>query len=1062
MAVAKRKGRKTPVRLELALVTETRSLGRDEASPVEDARLQQELRAAESAGLGPVPDFNRRFQVMRTDTPPAMDGRVNDPAWRKAITLKDFCVSQEYNEFGLPRYAADQTEGYVLYDDKGLYVGVRAYQDPASIYTTVKGEGLFRPDLDWRTGAEEWANTGCDEVEIQIDPELTKCAHYTFHVNPDGAKLKTYMPPARVSDGLYKRIDPVIVTDDRWQAAAARDDKGWTATAFIPYESFGFQPIRQVSQTDVYFNMVQDRTVMGFNINRVSHARREPSSWSRSKAPMFFRNADHFGHAYFRPLEAAIASARCADFLGGETAVEIEMRSQSDRQEDLVLKLAVTGVSKSTGETKLSLGAGESRTVRMAFRKTLPGDHRLDVRLTRPDGYLLDRIAYAFETPAPVEVTALRSILFSDESDFPVNVKVNAPQGSADMLRLRVLSKGKTIATARASLAAFNETAYPFEIEGLGEGEYEFEVSALKAGSVKGTGKAAFRVAKSPYQMKLTGTAGKRARTAKRLGFEALATGNAEGGASAPFGGHIAYLDGALASKACLWYAFTATDDFYTGGRGIRAMGGGVTPPRRAQLAAPIRAFAAGGEYEAVSLAIFALRDIKSVAVEFGELTLKSGAAISKGQMDLRVERPDRFLVKQEVLGGLAKGEGRRYLLTVYVAPGTPAGLYEGTITLTVDGASESRPWQLLVLPFALGPAQITASVYGGAYGDERDKPLMLDLVSHGMDNYTCFGVFKATEVKLANSEHIVWGLYVPTQERSLGNDPQKHSVDLDENVFRNVKKGGLSKPMIVDVNAFLRYIPCTQENAELFTRLVERIEALRKKHGLPEFIYHLVDEPNNHYTYDDGRYGRRWGILRVGFFGKVLKEMGLRQYVVINSTQHGYDIAEKVAQFCDIWCPNYIADEELIDRWSTGGREIWLYNYAGDGRCKGAMRSTYGFYARRVRAAGVTIWHHPSFVRYVPEEKKVLANSPWEAAREGIDDARYLAAAVEAIDHAQARGGRAARLAEAAAYELGSIIGAYPAATGEKVLFERKHDADQWNKWRWTFASWIMKLTLK
>ncbi len=346
MAVAKRKARKNPVRLELALVTDVRAGGRDEASPVEDARLQQELMAAESAGLGPVPDFNRRFQVTRTETPPAVNGRLDDPAWRKAIPLKDFCISQEYNELSLPSYAVDQTEGYVLYDDKGLYVGVRAHQDPASMYTTVKGEGLFRPDLDWRTGAEEWANTGCDEIEIQIDPELTRCAHYTFHVNPDAARQKTYMPPARVSDGLYKRIDPVVVADDRWQAATARDDKGWTATVFIPYESFGFQPIRPVSQTDVYFNMVQDRTVMGFNINRVSHARREPSSWSRSKAPMFFRNAEHLGHAYFRPLEAAIAGAMCADFFAGESTVDVEVRSQSGKREDLVLKLAVAGASR--------------------------------------------------------------------------------------------------------------------------------------------------------------------------------------------------------------------------------------------------------------------------------------------------------------------------------------------------------------------------------------------------------------------------------------------------------------------------------------------------------------------------------------------------------------------------------------------------------------------------------------------------------------------------------------------------------------------------------------------
>ena len=77
---------------------------------------------------------------------------------------------------------------------------VRAFQDPSTIYTTIKENGWLRPDLDWEQRGEPWANTGCDEIEIVIDPELTMSAHYVFQVNPDGVKKKLYMPPARPED----------------------------------------------------------------------------------------------------------------------------------------------------------------------------------------------------------------------------------------------------------------------------------------------------------------------------------------------------------------------------------------------------------------------------------------------------------------------------------------------------------------------------------------------------------------------------------------------------------------------------------------------------------------------------------------------------------------------------------------------------------------------------------------------------------------------------------------------------------------------------------------------
>jgi hypothetical protein len=126
-------------------------------------------------------------------------------------------------------------------------------------------------------------------------------------------------------------------------------------------------------------------------------------------------------------------------------------------------------------------------------------------------------------------------------------------------------------------------------------------------------------------------------------------------------------------------YAVTPTDDFYAGN------GAAAAAPRGAQLDEPIRAFAAGGEYEPLSFAVFALEDLADPVVEFTEAVNDTGASIPKSWMDLRAERPDGFLVGREVLGSMAKGAARRYFLTVRVPPGIPAGLYRGSLALSAE-----------------------------------------------------------------------------------------------------------------------------------------------------------------------------------------------------------------------------------------------------------------------------------------------------------------------------------------------------------------------------------------
>ncbi len=1036
-----------------------------QASPKVEMGAVTRTAAAPAAPVA-APDLKRRFQVVRADAAPKIDGRLDDAAWAGGQVLRDFTLAQAWDDTSTPKLAADRTECVVLYDDKGLYVGVRALQDPKTIYTTIKENGWLRPDMDWQVGAEPWANTGCDEIEVAIDPELTLSSYYLFSVNPDGVKRTHYNPSARMSDGLYKRIEPILTNnDDKWQVATSRDEKGWYAEFFIPYSAFDWQDKREIGERDLYFDMVQDWTVMGFNVNRISHERREASSYSVSRGPAFFRDADHFANAYFRAMPASLEDVAAGDFFTGDDRVATKVRSRSDKAEEVVVAATVMtgGAPNATVEQRFTLAPGEAKPVTLSWKAPSVGARTVDVTLTGSDGRLLDRETYAFEMPAPVEVLTPKRILYEGEGDFYAAVTVNAPDG-VDSLSARVTPQGgEAISAGTTGRLERGTYLVPFAVTGLPQGKYELSlVAPAVAGAPAAAAASRFAVIENPYALSLFGTAGQGTPTADvPEGFKALATDMPAREARRIAEEELVTLPTEAAGAALPW----ATDAMKAQGFVIFAEPATAdvsadTLPRQAQADAPLRAFASGGEYEPIAFGIHALADLSGIAVTFTEMKNAAGAVIPVSQMDLRAERPDGLLVKPDKVPTLGADKSRRYFLTTWVAPGTAAGLYSGSVTFAAEGrATVTRPVSLLVLPMALDAPPLWYSIYGNISGSsdpERDYVTAADYKAHGLDNLTCVKPYAGSGGVMAY--YIIWDLYKPTDEGYIPDTPGRWDLKLDDQFFKFLKDTQVRGPVVIDVNTLIRNMPCTAENAAGFERSIRQIEAKRAEFGLGEFVYHLVDEPNNHYTYDDGRYGRRYGIERVDFFGKALHNAGVRCYETMNSGGRGYDIGLNVADSIDIWCANVIPDPSLVDFWTSHGKEVWLYNYAGDGRVKGS-RSTYGLYPLAIGATGVTQWVHTSYTFWNRDERKYVNTAQWEALREGTDDARYVVALDDAIARARAAGGAAAVQAGMAQADLDSILDAYPVVTEEKVSFEKLQDPEEWNKWRWTAASWILKL---
>ena len=107
----------------------------------------------------------------RTDTPPEVDGRLDDVVWRNAARITDFVQRQPLD--GAP--ATEETDVFVAYDSANIYLAFHAkYADPAMMRAN-------RVDRDR-------AGFGDDNISVYFDTFLDQQRAYVFSVNGYGVQ----------------------------------------------------------------------------------------------------------------------------------------------------------------------------------------------------------------------------------------------------------------------------------------------------------------------------------------------------------------------------------------------------------------------------------------------------------------------------------------------------------------------------------------------------------------------------------------------------------------------------------------------------------------------------------------------------------------------------------------------------------------------------------------------------------------------------------------------------------------------------------------------------------
>ncbi|MGZ3425490.1 MAG: DUF5916 domain-containing protein, partial [Polyangia bacterium] len=183
-------------------------------------------------------DRDKRLHATRTTIPPTIDGRLDDDTWKSVPVETRF--TQNFPDEGKP--PTQRTELQVAYDDRSLYIAVRAWDsDPRGIV-----ERLTRRDRD----------TDADKVTIDISSKNDRISAYHFDVNCSGV----------LADGVrFNDTDYSGDWDGLWLGAAHRDDHGWTAELEIPLKTLRYEG---------------GRTEFGFQVRRLIQRRQETDEWA--------------------------------------------------------------------------------------------------------------------------------------------------------------------------------------------------------------------------------------------------------------------------------------------------------------------------------------------------------------------------------------------------------------------------------------------------------------------------------------------------------------------------------------------------------------------------------------------------------------------------------------------------------------------------------------------------------------------------------------------------------------------------------------------------------------
>ncbi len=241
----------------------------DERLPVDDARAHDGLNRMLGPQLGGTAPELPEYSVKRTRKAPAVDGVLDDAAWKDATPV---VLRGSFDG----RAVAHRTEARLTYDDQALYVAFDA-QDP-DIWGTFRkrDEPIYEQEV----------------VEIFLDANADGRTYNELQVSPNNVLFDAYFPARR--QGMDLTWDSGMKTAVKVKGTVNQPgdrDEGWTVEMQIPLSRLNEVPHRPPKPADRW----------RFNLYRLEHLGRRDVE-GQAFSPLFmgdFHHLPRFGWLVF-------------------------------------------------------------------------------------------------------------------------------------------------------------------------------------------------------------------------------------------------------------------------------------------------------------------------------------------------------------------------------------------------------------------------------------------------------------------------------------------------------------------------------------------------------------------------------------------------------------------------------------------------------------------------------------------------------------------------------------------------------------------------------------------
>lgn len=470
--------------------------------------------------------------------------------------------------------------------------------------------------------------------------------------------------------------------------------------------------------------------------------------------------------------------------------------------------------------------------------------------------------------------------------------------------------------------------------------------------------------------------------------------------------------------------------------------------PRKEEVNKPLTAFMTPGEFEPMTFTIYALKELKGVKVSVTSLKGPDGAEIPSDKIDVRLvwcsphpmgpnrhkwikkdlpltkhyinypdmlvkRRPDQLInVDNDTGTVIPKGETLRYWLTVNAPDKLSAGKYSGEVNISFSNTSGSElPVKLDILPFKLKMPEDTTILGWYSWGNLYDlcyfyEYIRLKKTDPEMYKKLTQHAFERDEKNIRFLvDHNCNALLLNSEGRNTAWEKHKLVTPLLESYMKLYKKFNFKKPVIVQGTFIPGYKNKKGLKPETLEKIVENArkqikeyQKVKKEKDWPDIFYYMCDEPNHPVR-----------IALTKPFFKMLNEEKVGTFIpAMYPTMRTLENAgmKGIRCYSTGYHPVKVLQKQIKEDKDTGN-QYWTYsnNAIYNPFLMRKSRFQYGFFMWCFGFKGITActwndtWLNPYNELHgrtgdLGATKDVDGPCPviqWEAAREGVDDLKYI-----------------------------------------------------------------------